>query len=71
MPGARRQPNKWRFDSPHDGYLSEMVQNNNALWGCQTKLHTANLYASLIQIISYTYTSMFNIYNYFEKKKLL
>lgn len=39
-----------------------------ALWGCYTKLHTANLYASLIQIISYTYTSMFNIYNYFEKK---
>lgn len=37
-------------------------------WGCWTKLHTANLYASLIQIISYTYTSMFNIYNYFEKK---
>lgn len=71
MPGARRQRNKWRFDSPHDGYLSEMVQNNNALWGCQTKLHTANLYASLIQIISYTYTSMFNIYNYFEEKKLL
>lgn len=42
-----------------------------ALWGCYTKLHTANLYASLIQIISYTYTSMFNIYNYFEEKKIV
>lgn len=68
MHGAGRQPNKWRFDSPHDGYLSEMVQNNKALQAFQAKLHTANLYASLIQIISYTYTSMFNIYNYFEKK---
>lgn len=63
-----RQPNKWRFDSPHDGYLSEMYKIIMALWAWQTKLHTANLYASLIQIISYTYTSMFNIYNYFEKK---
>lgn len=71
MPGAQRQPNKWRFDSPHDGYLSEMVQNNKALQAFQAKLHTANLYASLIQIISYTYTSMFNIYNYFEKKKIV
>lgn len=38
MPGAQRQPNKWRFDSPHDGYLSEMVQNNNGIMGMLDKV---------------------------------
>lgn len=65
MPGAQRRPNKWIFDSPYDGYLSEMVQNNNGHVR-QSYIYTAHLYASLIQIISFTFMFM---HNYFENKK--
>lgn len=61
MPGAGDSPINGDSIHPMMGIWVKWYKIIMALWGCYTKLHTANLYASLIQIISYTYTSMFNI----------